>query len=73
MHITTLTCSRCAIIVLNVKVKTICVHNMFSPCSELEIFMYCSGNSMNNLLSYCGLIDAEIRVSDIDLHVYVSL
>ena len=27
------------------------------------------GNSMNNLLSYCGLIDAKIRVSDKDLPV----
>ena len=27
------------------------------------------GNSMNNLLSYCGLIDAKIRASDIDFPV----
>ena len=27
------------------------------------------GNSMNNLLSYCGLIDAKIRASDKDLPV----
>ena len=30
----------CAKIVLNVKTKTICVHNMFSPCSEFVVFMY---------------------------------
>ena len=24
---------------------------------------------MNNLLSYCGLVDAKVRVSDIDLPV----
>ena len=44
---------------------------MFSPCSELGIFMYWTGNSMNNLLSYCGLVDAKIRASDIDLPVVV--
>ena len=38
--------------------------NMGRTCS-------CSfhGNSMNNLLSYCGLIDAKIRASDKDLPV----
>ena len=36
------------------KQKTICVHNMFSPCSELAVFMYSTGKSMNNLLSYLG-------------------
>ena len=37
----------------------------------LLIFFACSfhGNSMNNLLSYCGLIDAKIRASDKDLPV----
>ena len=39
------------------KQKTICVHNMFSTCSELGIFIYWSRNSMNNLLSYYGLVD----------------
>ena len=39
------------------------------PCSELGISMYWTGNSMNNLLSYCGLVDAKIRASDIDLQV----
>ena len=44
------------------KQKTICVHNMFSWCPELAIFM-------NNLLSYCGLVEAKIRASDKDLPV----
>ena len=35
-------------------------------CSALVVF---HGNSMNNLLSYCGLIDAKIRASDKDLPV----
>ena len=36
---------------------------MFCPCSF-------HGNSMNNLLSYCALIDAKIRASDKDLPVH---
>ena len=42
---------------------------MYTTCSELEVFMYRTGESMNNLLSYCGLIDARIRVSNKDLPV----
>jgi hypothetical protein len=39
----------------------------------LAMFCACSfhGNSMNNLLSYCGLIDAKIRASDKDLPVLI--
>ena len=53
--------------------KTISVHNMFSPCSELGIFMYWTCNSMNNLSSYFGLVYAKIRASDKDLPVCISL
>ena len=49
------------------KQKTICVHNMFSPWSKLVVFMYWTGKSMNNLLSYCGLVDVRINASDKDL------
>ena len=49
--------------------KSISVHNMFSPPYELGIFMYWSSNSMNNMLSYCGLVDAKIRASDKDFPV----
>ena len=28
--------------------------------------MYCTGKSMNNLLSYCGLVDVRINASDKD-------
>ena len=52
--------------------RTICVHNMFCGCSELAIFMYWTLNSMNNLLSYCGLVDAKIRASDKDLPFQIS-
>ena len=45
----------CTLIVLNVKKKTIWVHNMFSTCSELWIFMYWTRNSMNSLLSFIVL------------------
>jgi hypothetical protein len=42
---------------------------MFSPCSELLVFMYCTGKSMNNLLLYCGLVDVRINAFDKDLPV----
>ena len=54
------------------KQKTICVHNMFSPCSELVVFMYWTGKSMNNLLSYCGLVDVRINASDKNLPVFFN-
>ena len=38
-------------------------------CSELVVFMYWTGKSMNSLLSYCGLIDARISASEKDLPV----
>ena len=52
------------------KQKTIFVHNMFSPCSELVVFMYWAGKSMDNLLSYCGLVDAKIRASNLPVLLY---
>ena len=57
----------CTEIVLNV--QKISVQNMFSPCSVLGIFMYWTWNSINNLSTYCGLVDAKIRASDKDLPV----
>ena len=36
-------------------------------CSELVIFMYWAGKSMDHLLSYCGLVDAKISASEKDL------
>jgi hypothetical protein len=41
--------------------RTICVHKKFWQCFELGIFMYWTGNSMDNLLSYCG---ARISTSE---------
>ena len=49
--------------------RTIFAHNMFSPCSELVVFMYWNGKSMNNRLSYSGLVDPRISASDKDLPV----
>ena len=46
------------------KQKTMDVHNMF--CVR-------TGKSMNNLLSYCGLVDARIRASEKDLPVSPKL
>ena len=51
---------------------TIYVHNMFSPCSELVVFMYWTGKSKNNHLSYCGLVHPRISASDKDLPVLFS-
>ena len=42
---------------------------MYTTCSELVVFMYSTGKSMNNLLSYCGLVDARISASEKDLSV----
>ena len=45
---------------------------MFCPCSALVAFMCWTGNSMihmNNLLSYCWLVDARISASEKDLLV----
>ena len=47
---------------------------MGRTCSAHFLSMFCTcsfhGNSMNNLLSYCGLVEAKIRASNIDLHVH---
>ena len=51
------------------KQKPICVQNMFFQCSELVVFMYWTSKSMNNHLSYCGLVNPRISASDIDLPV----
>ena len=63
----------------NSKLRTCCVHRLFwiskqkqivyTTCSELGIFMYWTGDSMNNLMSYCGLVNAKIRASDSYLRV----
>ena len=53
--------------------RTIFAHNMFFPCSELVVFMYWTGKSMNNHLSYCGLVDSRISASDKDLSVHDTL
>ena len=45
---------------------------MHTTCSELVIFMYWTGNSMNNLFSYCGLVDTRISAFEKDLPVKVS-
>ena len=55
----------CTNIVLNVKTK-----NNF--CTQHVVNLYFSGNSMNNLLSCCGLTDARMRASEKDLPVNVA-
>ena len=43
---------------------------MYKTCSDLVVFMYWIGKSMNILLSYCGLVDARIRASEKGLPVH---
>ena len=57
----------CTKIVLNVRDNFCTQHGL--PRFEVGIFMYWTCNSMNNLSSYCGLVDAKIRDSDKDLSV----
>ena len=47
---------------------------VFSPCSELVIFLYWTCNSMNNLFLNCRLVDARISASEKDLTaIYLNL
>ena len=59
----------CTQIVLNVKTKTKKKQFIYTTCSELVVFMYWTGKSMNNLLSFCWLVDPRISASDKDLPV----
>ena len=45
---------------------------MYTTYFELVVFTYLIGKSMNNLLSYCGLVDVRINASDKDLPVQDS-
>ena len=54
-------------IVLNVKTKTK-KQFMYTSCSP-DVLSLQFSIFMNNLLSYCGLDNAKIRASDIDLPV----
>ena len=38
-------------------------------CTQHVLNSYFSGDSMNNLSSYCGLKDSKMRASDTDLPV----
>ena len=40
-------------------------------CTQLVLNLYFSGESMNNILSYCGLTDARMKASEKDLPVVV--
>ena len=58
-HVVYLNCSECQ----NKK------QFMYTTCTELVVFMYGTGKSMNNLLPCCGLVDTRIRASKKDLPV----
>ena len=58
------------------KFTTCCVQKLFfcfdiqnNICTQHVLNLYFSGNSMNNLLSYCGLTDSRKRASYTDLSV----
>ena len=64
------------------KFTTSCVQKLFfcfcfdiqnNICTQHVVNLYFSGNSMNNLSSYCGLTDSRMRASDTDLPVAFSL
>ena len=57
----------CTKIVLNVRNNFWTQHVL--PRLELGIFMYWTCNSISNLSSYCGLVDAKMWASDKDLPV----
>ena len=46
---------------------------MYTTCSEFVVFMHWTGKSMNNLLSYCVLVDPRISASDKDLPVLIKV
>ena len=46
---------------------------MYTTCFELAIFMYWTHNSMNNLLSYFGLVDVGISDSEKKLPVHLPI
>ena len=45
---------------------------MFCACSKLGIFIHLTCNSMDNILSYYGLVDARIITSEKDLPVLIK-
>ena len=57
----------CTKIVLNVR-NSFCTQHVL-PKFELGIFMYLTCDSINNLSSYFGLVEAKMRASDKDLPV----
>ena len=48
-------------------------HFVYTTCSAIGIFMYWTGDSMNNLLWYCGLLDARMNAFDKDLPVLITV
>ena len=58
-------CSECQ----NKTKTTISVHNMFCTAESAGILSLQFSRTMNNLSSYCGLVDAKIRAFDKDLPV----
>ena len=63
------------------KFTKMCVQKLFfcfcfdiqnNICTQHVVSLYFSGNSMNNLSSYCGLTDSRMRASEKDLPVCIQ-
>ena len=67
VHVVYINCSECQ------KAKQNKKQFVYTTSSELGIFMYWTCNSMDNLPTYCGLVDASISASDKNLPVQISL
>ena len=46
---------------------------VYTTCSELGIFMQWTCNSMNNIFSYCGLVDGKISAPEKEKPVKFAL
>ena len=62
-HVVHISCSEC-----KNKKQFVC-RACFLTCSELRILVYCTCNSISNLLSYFGLVEARISASEKHLPV----
>ena len=71
----------CSLNYKKIQFSTRCVHKLFwmsdqkektNLCAQHVLNLYFSCNSMNNVLSYNGLIDSRMRASDKDLPVTAS-
>ena len=56
-------------LIQNMTTDCFCLINQNNLCTQHVLSMFLACNSLNNLLSYCGLVDARISASEKDLPV----